>query len=96
MLKCCWSKIINIAFRGKNDKAYRALGWKSGNLDFTPSVVLCASGYFTLSEPQFPYWARSAFETGGLLKSLEELFGQAQTTFGVLMSSTRNAFFRIP
>lgn len=48
--------------------------------------------YLTVSESQLPYWTRSGFGTEGLLKSLEDLFGQAQTTFGVLMSLTRNSF----
>lgn len=39
VLKHCWSEIINIAFKGKDNKAYRALGWKSGNLEFAPNEI---------------------------------------------------------
>lgn len=48
-----------------------------------PSMVLCAFEHFMLSKPQFPYWTRSGFETGGLLKSIEDLFGQATQLFEI-------------
>lgn len=47
----------------------------------TPSMIPCAIGHLALSGPQFPYWTRSGFEAGGLLKSFEELF---DTAFGIL------------
>lgn len=33
MLACCGSAVLNIAFRERNDKIVRTLGWKSGNLN---------------------------------------------------------------
>lgn len=89
--------MINIDFKGENDKAYRALGRKSGNLEFTPSGIdtLCLWILHTFWASVF-YWTWSGFEIGGLLESLEDLFGQAPIAFGFLMFSTRNASSMIP
>ena len=81
-----------LLLEGEKGEVDRALGWKSGKLDSDPKCATLCFGHFALYGPQFPYWTRSGFETGGLLKSIEGLFGRAHTTVGILMSSTFNVF----